>query len=778
MDNAYNKEIRPILDIVDKILPYLKSSNLKINKIKLPKIVSFGMQSHGKSSTIESISNISLPKGDGTITLCPIKISLREAKKGEEYAQIKFEEKLDENSEEKYEKISLDQISEKILEYQNKVKNKYHLKETDIQLFDEVIQVEVNRRGAPNLTLIDLPGLTEKENLKNQSEKIYDKFIKEDETIVLLILSAQDEPDNYYVTRWMKTIPNYQKRFILLITKSDLLRTKENIEKHLNQINDLNLENKIFFIINEFETNKKLTYQEEIEMINEIPNINKYPYINKGKSKLINYLTAIQKEELIKVIPNLSSDINKAILNNEKIINNLPRECKDQKVLFLMLEECIRDFSDSLKIKKGSLKTNENGLPKENLMKYHIDLEFRKHIEETKQKMSHLFSENFCNEVTHNIIQTNSDKISILEDDVHFNTLIKPKIEMVFSEFETIILNIFDYMNNQIIPLLINSFGKYKKLVPRVIKIYNDYAQRQKNEVQNFYKKTYYLEIENVLTYNIDLNYKNNNLDRYIYYLLGKKKKRTEEVLEKEKNNQNINVKNELNEEKNNYLINNIINIIEDDNSNDEKKNYKTEKINSTINYVFNYKNENHPNDFNEFHDRIRIANRPEEILANDDKINNPTYEKFYDKEKYEFIPGFHYIDKEKLNKFIELIIDKKIEPITINTIIKMITYLEVMLNRDLDMIFLSIKNYLYNKLTDEDMINNIKNELHLIKFEDCKKLMDSPEIDIKRKECQKNLEFLEQAKDEIIKYLNNDIDAETKEENDKSLNENSESID
>ena len=47
------------------------------------------MQSHGKSSTLESITHISLPKGDGTVTICPIKISLRNS--DEEYARIKFE---------------------------------------------------------------------------------------------------------------------------------------------------------------------------------------------------------------------------------------------------------------------------------------------------------------------------------------------------------------------------------------------------------------------------------------------------------------------------------------------------------------------------------------------------------------------------------------------------------------------------------------------------------------------------------------------------------------
>ncbi len=50
------------------------------------------MQSHGKSSILESITHISLPKGDGTITIYPIKISLRRAKTKEEFGKIKFEE--------------------------------------------------------------------------------------------------------------------------------------------------------------------------------------------------------------------------------------------------------------------------------------------------------------------------------------------------------------------------------------------------------------------------------------------------------------------------------------------------------------------------------------------------------------------------------------------------------------------------------------------------------------------------------------------------------------
>ena len=154
MDKGYNDNIRPLLDLADKLTPLLKGT-----KIRIPRIASCGMQSHGKSSTLESITHISLPKGDGTVTICPIKISLRNSEK--EYARIKFEC----DGESKYKKIELNEISDKIIEYQNKVKEKNALKEGEIKLFDEVIQVEVNRKNAANLTLYDLPGLNFKKNI-------------------------------------------------------------------------------------------------------------------------------------------------------------------------------------------------------------------------------------------------------------------------------------------------------------------------------------------------------------------------------------------------------------------------------------------------------------------------------------------------------------------------------------------------------------------------------------------------------------------------------------
>ena len=75
------------------------------------------MQSHGKSSTLESITKIELPSKAETCIICPIKICLRETK-GKEYYIIKFEEEpVDGKENDNFKKLK-----SKIDEYQEKVK--------------------------------------------------------------------------------------------------------------------------------------------------------------------------------------------------------------------------------------------------------------------------------------------------------------------------------------------------------------------------------------------------------------------------------------------------------------------------------------------------------------------------------------------------------------------------------------------------------------------------------------------------------------------------------
>lgn len=70
--SSYNDRIRPLLDAVDRL------RHLKIMQegIQLPTIVVVGDQSSGKSSVLESLAGICLPRGDGICTRVPLIMSL------------------------------------------------------------------------------------------------------------------------------------------------------------------------------------------------------------------------------------------------------------------------------------------------------------------------------------------------------------------------------------------------------------------------------------------------------------------------------------------------------------------------------------------------------------------------------------------------------------------------------------------------------------------------------------------------------------------------------
>lgn len=66
--SSYNARIRPLLDAVDK-LRYLEVMN---EGIQLPTIVVVGNHSAGKSSVLESLADINLPRGQGICTRVPL----------------------------------------------------------------------------------------------------------------------------------------------------------------------------------------------------------------------------------------------------------------------------------------------------------------------------------------------------------------------------------------------------------------------------------------------------------------------------------------------------------------------------------------------------------------------------------------------------------------------------------------------------------------------------------------------------------------------------------
>ncbi|KAF3601304.1 hypothetical protein F2Q69_00036703 [Brassica cretica] len=94
--SSYNDRIRPLLDTVDR----LRNLNVMKEGIQLPTIVVVGDQSSGKSSVLESLAGISLPRGQGICTRVPLVMRLQRSPSPEPEIWLEFgDERVDTDEE-------------------------------------------------------------------------------------------------------------------------------------------------------------------------------------------------------------------------------------------------------------------------------------------------------------------------------------------------------------------------------------------------------------------------------------------------------------------------------------------------------------------------------------------------------------------------------------------------------------------------------------------------------------------------------------------------------
>mmetsp|Transcript_19428 Transcript_19428/g.34636 ORF Transcript_19428/g.34636 Transcript_19428/m.34636 type:complete len:173 (-) Transcript_19428:2149-2667(-) len=145
LSKMYEQRVKPLLTINDKLRKLTKLED----DINASTIVVVGDQSHGKSSVIEALSGVQLPRGQGMKTKLPLSLHLRNAaEEKEEKAVIRFADR-DETI------VALSGVATAIDELTADV-----IGEDVDDIKDEEIDLTVYRYGQIDLDLIDLPGMT------------------------------------------------------------------------------------------------------------------------------------------------------------------------------------------------------------------------------------------------------------------------------------------------------------------------------------------------------------------------------------------------------------------------------------------------------------------------------------------------------------------------------------------------------------------------------------------------------------------------------------------
>ena len=157
--SPYLKEFQRVLDTLDEIRNLIGNND---NDVKIPTVVVIGDQSHGKSSLMELISGVDLPRNQEICTRVPAELQLRKCDQNHPDPCVYIsanEAELKQRS-----IIPFNQISNKIEEYTSKL-----VSNNDKQaVADKPITLTIYDNDLPSLTLIDLPGLIHNDDDKKK----------------------------------------------------------------------------------------------------------------------------------------------------------------------------------------------------------------------------------------------------------------------------------------------------------------------------------------------------------------------------------------------------------------------------------------------------------------------------------------------------------------------------------------------------------------------------------------------------------------------------------
>ncbi|XP_062406668.1 interferon-induced GTP-binding protein Mx2-like isoform X2 [Sardina pilchardus] len=207
-----NERVRPYLDLIDSL------RLMGINEdLALPAIAVIGDQSSGKSSVLEALSGVALPRGSGIVTRCPLMLKLRKLSERAEWkAIISYKDMTTEFTD-----------PSMVEEYVNAAQNE--LAGDGVGICDELISLEILSPDVCDLTLIDLPGIArvpvkgQPEDIGDQIKRLILSFIEKSETINLVVVPCNVDIATTEALKMAQEVDADGKRTLAILTKPDLV---------------------------------------------------------------------------------------------------------------------------------------------------------------------------------------------------------------------------------------------------------------------------------------------------------------------------------------------------------------------------------------------------------------------------------------------------------------------------------------------------------------------------------------------------------------------------
>lgn len=309
--SSYSDRIRPLLDAVDK----LRNLMVMEEGIQLPTIVVVGDQSSGKSSVLESLAGISLPRGQGICTRVPLIMRLQNHTHPQSEFSLEVNGKLVPTDE--------SHISEAINLATDEIAG------NGKGISNAPMTLVVKKKGVPDLTMVDLPGITrvpvhgQPDNIYEQIRDIIMEYIKPEESIILNVLSATVDFTTCESIRMSQSVDKTGERTLAVVTKAD--KAPEGLLEKVTA-DDVNIGLGYVCVRNRIgEESYEEARVEEAVLFGSHPLLSKIDKSIVGVSTLAQKLVQIQASSIARNLPEIVKKINDKLNYNLAEVKKLPK---------------------------------------------------------------------------------------------------------------------------------------------------------------------------------------------------------------------------------------------------------------------------------------------------------------------------------------------------------------------------------------------------------------------------------------------------------------------
>ncbi|XP_056596278.1 interferon-induced GTP-binding protein Mx3-like [Triplophysa dalaica] len=507
-----NENIRPYIDLID----HLRSIGVQKDfNIALPTIVVIGDQSTGKSSVLEALSGVALPRGTGIVTRCPLELRLRKItdainwKATLSYRQTKaalgnssFGHSLKGAHATEYEKkiITFDDpslIEEHIKEAQNKLAG------DGAGISEEIIVLEIRSPDVCDLTLIDLPGIArvpvqgQPSDIGTQIKTLIAKFIKKPETLIMVVVPCNNDIATTEALKIAQEVDPEGTRTLAVLTKPDLI--DKGAEKRILAI----AQNKVIPLHKGYimvkcrgqqQIDENISLEEASEMERDFFKKHKHfrQLLNDNKatvSCLATELTEHLVKHIKKLLPLLDEEINRKSSATRKELNMIEGEPpQDPQGAKQYLIKTLTEFTDKIKkISSGDLIISDN-------LFMQLRKEYKKwsaHLDRTKSSFNH------PSDVKAQILKNRGRELAGFSSYRPFEMILQSNIAQLEEPAIALVATIKSIIHKQFSDLSKDCFQRYPNLLKITADKIEDRQSGQQSKAEERIKEQ--LNIENMI---------------------------------------------------------------------------------------------------------------------------------------------------------------------------------------------------------------------------------------------------------------------------------------